>query len=146
MDCRYRSAAGEWAVQWQCVDANTLTLAVTVPFGCTAELILPNWNGETGNDPIFADLQNGICRLQAGHYELTYKTAKPLVRVLSSANTMAELLADPAAKALLQKMMPGITQLPARMQNLPMAALMRGMGHADETVLAKIDAALAALA
>lgn len=28
-----RSAAGLWAVQWQCVDANTLSLAVTVPFG-----------------------------------------------------------------------------------------------------------------
>ena len=143
LDCRYRSAAGEWVVQWQCVDANTLTLVVTVPFGCTAELTLPIWNGEVTDNPIFADAQNAVCRLQPGHYEVTYKTAAPMFKPLSTANTTAELLANPAAKALLLKMMPGITQLPERMRNLPMAALMRGMGQADETALARLDAALA---
>ena len=143
LDCRYRSAAGEWTVQWQCVDANTLTLVVTVPFNCTAQLTLPNWNGEMTDNPIFADVQNGVCRLQPGRYEVTYKTAVPMFKLLSTANTAAELLAHPAAKALLLKMMPGITQLPERMRNLPMAALMRGMGHADETALTKLDAALA---
>ena len=143
LDCHYRSAAGEWAVQWQCVDADTLALAVTVPFGCTAELTLPAWNGEVADNPIFAAVQNGICHLQPGHYEVTYKTAAPMFRPLSTANTAAELLANPAAKALLLKMMPGITQMPARMQNLPMAALLRGMGHADEAALARLDAALA---
>lgn len=143
LDCRYRSAAGEWVVQWQCVDADTLTLTVTVPFGCTAELTLPNWNGETTDNPIFADVQNGVCRLQPGHYEVTYKTAAPMFKLFSTANTAAELLTNPATKALLLKMMPGITQLPERMRNLPMAALMRGMSQADETALAKLDAALA---
>ena len=143
LSCRYRSAAGEWAVQWRCIDADTLTLAVTVPFGCTAELTLPNWNGETTDSAVFGDVHGGICRLHAGQYTVTYKTAVPMFRLLSTANTTAELLADPAAKALLLKMMPAITQLPARMQNLPMASLMRSMGHADEAALAKLDAALA---
>ena len=116
---------------------------MTVPFGCTAELTLPNWNGETTDNPIFADVQNGVCRLQPGHYEVTYKTAAPMFKLFSTANTAAELLTNPATKALLLKMMPGITQLPERMRNLPMVALMRGMGQADETALAKLDAALA---
>lgn len=145
LSCNYRSAAGEWAVAWKCVDVNTLSLAVTVPFGCTAELTLPNWNGETTDNPIFADLQNGVCRLTPGKYEITYTTATPLAKVLSTQSTTAELLADPAAKALLLKMMPGITQLPERMRNVPMAALMRQMGSTNEMMLARIDAMLADL-
>ena len=143
LDCRYRSAAGEWTVQWQCVDANTLTLAVTVPFSCTTQLTLPNWNGEMTDNPIFADVQNGVCRLQPGHYEVTYKTAVPMFKLFSTANTAAELLTNPATKTLLLKIIPGITQLPERMRNLPMAALMRGMGQADESALDRLDAALA---
>lgn len=145
LDCSYRSAAGLWAVQWQCADANTLTLAVTVPFGCTAELILPNWNGEITDNPIFADSQNGICRLKPGRYAVTYTTARPLHITLSAANTIAELLNDQTASTVLTKMMPGITQLPARLQGMPLASLMRSMGHTDDAALNHLNQVLAAL-
>lgn len=145
LDCSYRSAAGLWAVQWQCADANTLTLAVTVPFGCTAELILPNWNGEITDNPIFADRQNGICRLKPGQYAVTYTTARPLHITLSAANTIAELLNDQTASTVLTKMMPGITQLPARLQGMPLASLMRSMGQADDAALNHLNQVLAAL-
>ncbi len=44
---RYRSAAGEWAVCWRLSGeaSDQLTLEVTVPFGCTAEVVLP-FSGE----------------------------------------------------------------------------------------------------
>ncbi|WP_455501961.1 alpha-L-rhamnosidase C-terminal domain-containing protein [Gemmiger sp.] len=98
LDCRYCSAAGEWAVRWQCVDADTLTLAVAVPFGCTAELTLPNWNGETTDNPVFTDVQNGVCRLQPGRYEVTYKTAVPMFKPLSTANTTALAAGQPRSQ------------------------------------------------
>lgn len=142
--CQYRSAAGLWAVQWRCVDAGTLSLAVTVPFGCTAELVLPNWNGEVTDNPVFADAENGVCRLKPGRYEITYATARPMFAALSTASTAAELLDNPDSRALLLNRMPGIRQLPARMLNIPLSTLMRRMGGADDAAIKKLDQLLAA--
>lgn len=142
LSCQYRSAAGLWAVQWQCVDANTLSLAVTVPFGCTAEVILPLWDGKTTANPVFANVQNGICRLAPGQYKVTYTTDAPMHIAMSTANTIAELLENPASGSALNKMMPGINQLPVRMQNMPLGALMRQMGHADDAAIHQLDVML----
>ena len=43
---------------------------------------------------------------------------------------------------LLNKMMPGINQLPVRMQNMPLGALMRQMGHADDAAIHQLDVML----
>lgn len=39
-------------------------------------------------------------------------------------------------------MMPGINQLPVRMQNMPLGALMRQMGHADDAAIHQLDVML----
>ena len=106
---------------------------------------MPNWNGEITDNPIFADRQNGICRLKPGRYAVTYTTARPLHITLSAANTIAELLNDQTASTVLTKMMPGITQLPARLQSMPLASLMRSMGQADDAALNHLNQVLAAL-
>ena len=166
LGCRYRCAAGEWQVQWKCVDTDTLSLSVTVPFGCEAELVLPNWSEQaskgtgseaagdsadavktlhTEENPIYAEEENGVCHLQAGHYEVTYTTAEPWVKILSTKNSVAELLANPKTSRFLQEKMPGITQMPPKMRSMSLADTMKMLGGADDAAVAALDAALKSL-
>ena len=41
LDAAYDSASGLYKVSWNCVDANHLSVSITVPEGCEAELTLP---------------------------------------------------------------------------------------------------------
>lgn len=146
LDCTYHSAAGAWQVSWQIEDATHLALEVSVPFGCTAELALPLAGAEVfadGKNPLFADVQEGVCRLSAGRYAVRYQTSVPLHTVLTTAMPVETLLRDPAARALLLRAMPQLTQLPARLQSLPMCTLAAQMGgQAAAAQLDRLDEAL----
>lgn len=87
-DAVYRSAMGLWKTSWRAVDDTHLELKVTVPFGCLAELKLPYAPEpvyDDGTNPMFADVKDGVCRLKAGEYGVTYETARPLRRIYSTA-------------------------------------------------------------
>jgi alpha-L-rhamnosidase len=77
----YDSAAGLYKSAWKILDENHVHVSVTVPFNCTADLKLEKAEPDVFTDrsnPMFADVENGICHLQAGTYEVTYKTDRPL--------------------------------------------------------------------
>lgn len=61
----YDSPAGEYRSDWKILDANHLELWVTVPFGCTATLVLPESNGE-------------VIALEPGSYTYCYETRRDL--------------------------------------------------------------------
>ena len=53
-------------------------MRVTVPFGCSGELILPAAPGsvfEEKDNPLFAQVRDGRCLLEAGEYEISYEMA-----------------------------------------------------------------------
>lgn len=130
LDSSYRSAAGLWKVHWHIIDAEHLHVEATVPFGCIALLKLP-----------FSGEEEQV--LEAGHYTYTYRTTKPLHQVMTSRNTVAELLADPKAKAILERMIPQIVQLPERMRNTTMRDVAVRMGGSQaEAMLEELDAML----
>ena len=84
VDARYQSAMGLWKTSWKAVDDNHLEFRVTVPFGCQADVALPyapeSLYGDKEN-AIFAHVEDGVCRLEAGSYSVTYEATAPLRRI-----------------------------------------------------------------
>ena len=60
---------------------------------------------EDKENPLFEDVENGICRVKAGEYEVTYEASQPLKRKYSIDSTMEELLNHPDIRAFLSQMM-----------------------------------------
>lgn len=82
VDARYESAAGTWKSSWKALDENHLEVKVTVPFGCSAELLLPlapEGICETNpGNPVFANVKDGRCYLEAGEYRVSYETIRSM--------------------------------------------------------------------
>ena len=77
LEAEYRSASGLWRVSWKTANGET-ELSVEVPFGCEGLLSLPAAPQEVysdGNNPMFANVTDGVCLLKAGKYSVRY-TAK----------------------------------------------------------------------
>mgnify|MGYP004687740621 CR=1 FL=1 len=130
-EVEYRSAAGLWRVGWSVLPDGDICYHCTVPFGCTAELSLPYGGGEQQLDP--------------GEFERTYTPDRPLRKTLSTATPVVELLQNPAARALLQKIMPQITQLPPSMQGMSMRDIAAKMGGEQSIPFDKMDEMLKSL-
>lgn len=128
VELEYRSAAGRWACRWEVLDSGDVAYSCAVPFGCTAELTLP-YGG-------------GTYELGPGEFSRTYTPDRPLKGRFSTGTPIGELLANPRAKALLERAMPQITQLPPSMAAMSMRQL---GGRLPAGALDKIDAMLAEL-
>lgn len=113
----YASPAGCYRVAWEVLDADHVHLSVTVPFGCTAQLLLP-----------YAADTEPERSLASGTFELTYRTKQSLKEILTVDSTIAVLLDNEASSALLKKVVPQITQLPAQMRGMAMRQVMMRMG------------------
>ena len=94
----YHSAAGTYETSWELADPSHVTVKVTVPFGCTAEIVLPLVSQETLADqsnPLFADVRDGKCFVGAGTYEVSYETTKPAKKMYSTYTPIQELVNNP---------------------------------------------------
>ena len=56
-------------------------------------------------NPLFEEVENGICRVRAGEYEVAYEASQPLKKKYSIDSTMEELLNHPDIRAFLSQMM-----------------------------------------
>jgi len=82
----YKSPAGTYKVSWHILDETHLSISVNVPFGCEAHLKLPFTSADEIIDaanPVFKDVQNGICILETGEYQVTYETKDNMKEVHS---------------------------------------------------------------
>ncbi len=92
LSVRYDSASGVYASHWCVNEDGTLTVRFEVPFGCTAQAVLP---GSTECD-----------ELVAGVYEKTYQPDRDYRLKYSMASRLDEVGHDPAAVALLREDLP----------------------------------------
>ena len=79
MEAEYDSPSGVYRSAWRFQDDTHVELSVTVPFGCSATLKLPmarQQNYEDRSNPLFADVQDGVCHLGPGTYCVAYETAQ----------------------------------------------------------------------
>ncbi len=93
VDCSFDSAAGQYRVQWKILRDGQLHFRVEIPFGCEAELHLP---------------EQDIVNLGSGSYTYTIHTQKDYLAVYTADTPMEILLSDPAAVEVLDKHLPGM--------------------------------------
>ena len=92
LSCAYDSVSGEYSSFWRINEDGTLTVRFRVPFGCTAEALLPG-SGET-------------VALTAGEYEKTYRPDTDFGQRYTMDSRLDEMKDDEEALALLQEDMP----------------------------------------
>ena len=90
--CDYDSASGEYSAGWRINEDGTLTVRFRVPFGCTAEAVLP------GSDE--------KAELTAGEYEKTYRPRVDYGQRYTMDSRLDEMKDDPEAMALLETDLP----------------------------------------
>lgn len=100
LDAELDSAAGTYKVAWECVDEDHLRVAITVPFGATAEVELP-FAPEAAYDVL------GGHELTSGSYEVTYATTRPLRRMPSADWTIAQILDAKDASSVVRRFVDG---------------------------------------
>lgn len=132
MDYTYASAAGTYRISWEAVDDFTLKVHVEIPFGCEAELKLPYSDGEN------------LC-LCAGSHAFTYQTNRPMRRTFSVENSVAELLSSASIISGVEKIIPGITNVPDAMRDQSLRQILTGLKGLSSDQIAKIDTLLRAL-
>lgn len=79
LEAEYDSPAGIYRSAWKFTDDTHVELSVTVPFGCSAMLKLPQAGQEVyadGNNPMFMDVRGGVCCLEPGTYSVVYRQNK----------------------------------------------------------------------
>ena len=100
IDLSLDSAAGTYRVAWECVDETHLRMAITVPFGAEAEVVLP-----LADEAAYQALGGHV--LGAGSYEVTYETTSPLRRVPCVDWTVAQVLGDREVGNVVRKFVDG---------------------------------------
>ena len=79
-----------------------------VPFVCEAEISLPYAPDsvyEEKENPLFANVKDGVCLVEAGNYEVTYEAVVPLKKTYSVDSTMEDLMSNPKIRGFLASMM-----------------------------------------
>lgn len=93
MECSYDSASGRYVSNWRIEEDGSLTFHIEIPFGCEAEVCLP---------------EQEMRLLAAGNYDFRILTDKEY-RVLYTADTSYErLFADERAVEILKKYVPDV--------------------------------------
>lgn len=143
----YHSAAGTYETSWELADPSHVTVKVTVPFGCTAEIVLPLVSQETLADqsnPLFADVRDGKYFVGAGTYEVSYETTKPAKKMYSTYTPIQELVNNPEIVSAMGEQL-HLDQIPGQ----ALAASFRQLAEAypsasmSAEMLDQLDAALA---
>ncbi len=132
----YASASGTWRTSWEVTDETHAKLTLTVPFNCSAEVVLPWAKNEEDKERT----------LTAGEYEWVIESADPFHTVLTVDDTLDTLLNHPQAKKVMLNYLPQIDQAPPEMRKRSFRELVQE-GY-DVQLLAKvplIDAELRAL-
>ena len=94
------TAAGTYAVSWECVDETHLAVKVTVPFGGEAEVTLP-----LATESVYEALGGHV--LAAGTYEVTYETTQALRWAPSVDWTVGQILAERKVSDVARKFVDG---------------------------------------
>ena len=108
VDVSWDSASGRYQSSWKILDGNKIQLRFSVPFGCEAEISLPYVADsvyEEKENPLFVNVKEGVCLVEAGNYEVTYEAVVPLKKTYSVDSTMEDLMSNPKIRGFLASMM-----------------------------------------
>lgn len=108
VNANYDSAAGLYQSGWKVLEKNKLHFKFTVPFGASAQIVLPYAPQSLFADksnPLFHTVLNGVCHVKSGVYEVIYEATELLKKKYSVDSTVDELLSNPKIYQFLSRMM-----------------------------------------
>ena len=94
--CSYDSPSGVYACSWETAEDGTLSVTVSVPFGCTAEVILPG-----------APDQKSL-EVEAGEQVYRYKPLQDVRQVFTWDSKVSRALSVQKAMEILQRLVPPV--------------------------------------
>ncbi|SLW80648.1 Uncharacterised protein [Klebsiella variicola] len=94
-------------MEWQITERQLMTIQVTVPFGCRAELTLPCvYPGSlSAPDGLIAD-EHDVIHLMPGTRSFSYRLNRDFFRFYSCQNTLGVLLENPHTREILTATIP----------------------------------------
>ena len=95
LSCEYNSAAGRYVSEWEIHSDGTLRFHFEIPFGCEAEICMPEQESVMVN---------------AGSYDYTIRTKKDYRSLYHGDTPVRTLLEDARAVAVLDQYLPGTAQ------------------------------------
>lgn len=93
LECSYDSVCGKYVSNWRIEADGKLTFHIEIPFGCEAEVILPEQESKL---------------LRAGSYDFQIETEKDYRALYSASTSYERLFADDRAVEVLKKYVPDI--------------------------------------
>ena len=91
--CSYDAAAGTYACRWEIQEDGELVITVSVPFGCTAEVVLPDGKGTT-------------IETESGTHTYRCQPARDIRQVFTWDTKLSRALEDDRAMAILAAKVP----------------------------------------
>ncbi len=111
VNCSYDSASGKYVSNWHIGADGSFTLEVEVPFGCTADVVLPDCDGTavTMNGAPCADvLADGCISVSAGKYVFAYQPTKDYLSKYSPSTKLMQVADDAAVMDILKEECPQV--------------------------------------
>ena len=121
----FDSPAGEYRSGWRILDPKHIQLQVTVPFGCTATLVLPESNG-------------AVISLEPGNYEYVYETAHDLRPGYDRDTPLYVIRKDQKAWDALGSLIP-LHNVPSRKRLQSINGLLGRYLHLSNDILQQVD-------
>ncbi len=144
MEASYDAQAGKYEVRWELTDAEHVKISISVPFGCRALLKLPLAPEEiyqNRTNPMFLEVEDGVCRLRSGSYQVRYRLTKSLKQIFSTHTVIRELLKHrdmvEALKAVID-----LSQIPNQYLELSVREMAAQHGGMSEEQMDSVDAIL----
>lgn len=129
--CSFDSAAGRYVSNWEVLPSGELSFHIEVPFGCTAEVRLPE------QEPV---------EVGAGSYDYVVRTERDYRCIYTGDTQFEQMLDDDRAVAVLDECLPGITDYArggeenatSTLEDLRAASYMHVPGEAIDAAEAKL--------
>ncbi len=113
VNCSYDSVCGRYVSGWRIAEDGMFTLQAEVPFGCEAEIVLPDCDGTAvtlNGLPCECGMisDDGVLHVRAGSYVFSYMPLRDYRSVYNPSTIMAELADDEEAMAIIKEYLPQI--------------------------------------
>jgi alpha-L-rhamnosidase len=148
VSAEYDSPSGLYKSAWKILDEKHVQVSVTVPFDCSADLVLEKAGASVFDDksnPMFANVSGGICHLEPGIYSVTYETTGSLRNEYNIDLPNLRLIKNKAIEKYMTEFMPH-DHLPVEMRGRSMRDLLNKYHPGlDEEEITKINEKLTEL-
>ena len=135
IDMEFDSPSGVYKTGWKIIDNRTVSFYCDIPYNTKAYVKLPYFELQDNDSQMMPFFKEDGFILNQGHHEITYHTSRGIKLALSIDNTLDEILANAAAKKMIEEKMPQMMQLPQEMRNTPLKYIIAQYGQGQSEAM-----------